>query len=256
MHVSEIDWTNKNIHPSKVVQLGDSLEVMILEVDEEKRRISLGVKQLTENPWQVFSHKHQEGDKIAGKIKSITDFGVFIGLEGAIDGLVHLSDVAWTDEEEIIKQFEKNQEIETIVLSVDAERERISLGIKQLQNDTYNDFIQSNKKGSIVKGKINEIKGERIIVELAEGVQGFLPQKDFENSLHDSSLDKGTEIELIVANINQKDREIILSVRALEKAQEREALKDNVEKNKEIEESSKSNIGDMIKAEIEEKEDE
>ena len=256
VHVSEIDWTNKNIHPSKVVQLGDSLEVMILEVDEEKRRISLGVKQLTENPWQVFLHKHQEGDKIKGKIKSITDFGVFIGLEGNIDGLVHLSDVSWEDEEETVRKLEKNQEIETIVLSIDADRERISLGIKQLKADAFNEFILSNKKGSRVMGKVNNITDERIVLDLSEGVQGFLPQKDFTNSSQESTLDKGLEIEVVVANINQKDREIIVSLRALEKADERAALKDNVKKNLEIEEASKSNIGDMIKAELEEKEDE
>ena len=256
VHVSEIDWTNKNIHPSKVVQLGDSLEVMILEVDEEKRRISLGVKQLTENPWQVFLHKHQEGDKIKGKIKSITDFGVFIGLEGNIDGLVHLSDVSWEDEEETVRKLEKNQEIETIVLSIDADRERISLGIKQLKADAFNEFILSNKKGSRVIGKVSNITDERIVLDLSEGVQGFLPQKDFTNSSQESTLDKGLEIEVIVANINQKDREIIVSLRALEKADERAALKENVKKNLEIEEASKSNIGDMIKAELEEKEDE
>ena len=256
VHVSEIDWTNKNIHPSKVVQLGDTLEVMILEVDEEKRRISLGVKQLSENPWLVFTHKHQEGDKISGKIKSITDFGVFIGLEGEIDGLVHLSDVSWDNEEETIKKLEKNQEIETVILSIDAERERISLGIKQLTSDALNDFITLNKKGSRVEGKVNELKDERIIIDLAEGVQGSLPQKDFENSSLDSEINIGSEIQVVIANINKKEREIILSVRALEKAQERDALKDNVEKNKEIEEASKSNIGDLIKAEIEEKEGE
>ena len=255
VHVSEIDWTNKNIHPSKVVELGDTLEVMILEVDEEKRRISLGVKQLTENPWQVFSHKHQEGEKIKGKIKSITDFGVFIGLEGDIDGLVHLSDLSWENEEEAAKQLEKNQEIEALVLSVDSERERISLGIKQLQSDNYNDFVTSNKKGSRVKGTIDEVNDDRIIINLTEGVKGFLPKKDFDNSSQQTLVDVGTEIEVVIANINKKDREIILSLRALEKAEERDALRDNAEKNKEIEESSKSNLGDLIRTEIEEKED-
>ena len=255
VHVSEIDWTNKNIHPSKVVELGDTLEVMILEVDEEKRRISLGVKQLTENPWQVFSHKHQEGEKIKGKIKSITDFGVFIGLEGDIDGLIHLSDLSWENEEEAAKQLEKNQEIEALVLSVDSERERISLGIKQLQSDNYNDFVTSNKKGSRVKGTIDEVNDDRIIINLTEGVKGFLPKKDFDNSSQQTLIDIGTEIEVVIANINKKDREIILSLRALEKAEERDALRDNAEKNKEIEESSKSNLGDLIRTEIEEKED-
>ncbi len=256
VHVSEIDWTNKNIHPSKVVELGDSLEVMILEVDEEKRRISLGVKQLTENPWQVFTHQHKEGDKIKGVIKSITDFGVFIGLEGNIDGLVHLSDVSWEQEEEAIRQLEKNQEIEAIVLSIDAERERISLGIKQLQEDAFNEFIQLNKKGSRVTGKVIEIVDERIIISLSEDVKGYIPLKDYENSSLKGEPNIGDEIESVIASIDKKDREIILSLRALEKAEEREALKDNVERNKEIEEASKSNIGDMIKAELQDTEDE
>ena len=256
VHVSEIDWTNKNIHPSKVVQLGDSLEVMILEVDEEKRRISLGVKQLTENPWQVFTHQHKEGDKIKGTIKSITDFGVFIGLEGNIDGLVHLSDVSWNEEEGTIRQLEKNQEVEAIVLSIDVERERISLGIKQLQEDAFNEFTQLNNKGSRVKGKVNEITDERIVLLLSEGVQGYIPLKDYQNSSQEGDPSIGDEIEVVVASIDTKDREIILSLRALEKAEEREALKDNVERNKEIEEASKSNIGDMIKAELEDNEDE
>ena len=256
VHVSEIDWTNKNIHPSKVVELGDSLEVMILEVDEEKRRISLGVKQLTENPWQVFTHKHKEGDKIKGTIKSITDFGVFIGLEGNIDGLVHLSDVSWNDEEEAIRQLEKNQEIEAIVLSIDVERERISLGIKQLQEDAFNEYTQLNNKGSRVKGKVNEITDERIILLLSEGVQGYIPLKDYQNSSQEGDPSLGDDIEVVVASIDKKDREIILSLRALEKAEERDALKDNVDRNKEIEEASKSNIGDMIKAELQDNEDE
>ena len=256
VHVSEIDWTNKNIHPSKVVELGDSLEVMILEVDEEKRRISLGVKQLTENPWQVFTHKHKEGDKIKGTIKSITDFGVFIGLEGNIDGLVHLSDVSWNEEEEAIRQLEKNQEVEAIVLSIDVERERISLGIKQLQEDAFNEYTQLNNKGSRVKGKVNEITDERIVLLLSEGVQGYIPLKDYQNSSQEGDPSLGDDIEVVVASIDKKDREIILSLRALEKAEERDALKDNVERNKEIEEASKSNIGDMIKAELEDNEDE
>jgi len=256
VHVSEIDWTNKNIHPSKVVELGDVLEVMILEVDEDKRRISLGVKQLTENPWQVFTHKHKEGDKIKGKIKSITDFGVFVGLEGDIDGLVHLSDVSWEDEEESIRKLEKNEEIETIVLSVDAERERISLGIKQLIEDSFNEFTLSNKKGTRVKGNVSEITDQKIFLTLTEDVKGYIPKKDFMNSSYTEDPELGDEIEVVIASINNKDREIILSLRALEKADERDALRDNAEKNKEIEESSKSNLGDMIKAEIVEKEDE
>ena len=256
VHVSEIDWTNKNIHPSKVVELGHSLEVMILEVDEEKRRISLGVKQLTENPWQVFTHKHKEGDKIKGVIKSITDFGVFIELEGNIDGLVHLSDVSWNDEEEAIRQLEKNQEIEAIVLSIDVERERISLGIKQLQEDAFNEYTQLNNKGTRVKGKVDEITDERIILLLSEGVQGYIPLKDYQGSSQEGDPSLGDDIEVVIASIDKKDREIILSLRALEKAEERNALKDNAVRNKEIEEASKSNLGDMIKAELQDNEDE
>lgn len=256
VHVSEIDWTNKNIHPSKVVQLGDSLEVMILDVNEEKRRVSLGLKQLTENPWEIFAHTYKEGDKIIGQVKSITDFGVFVGLEGGIDGLVHLSDVSWSEDEADLRLLEKSKEIEALVLSVDAERERISLGIKQLKADAFNDFISSNKKGSKVSGKVSSYTDEVIALDLSEGVSGKLSQKDFVNSSLEVTLEEGIEMEVIVANINNKEREIILSLRALEKAEERTALKENIQKNKEIEEASKSNLGDMIKAEIDESEDE
>ena len=256
VHVSEIDWTNKNIHPSKVVQLGDSLEVMILDVNEEKRRVSLGLKQLTENPWEIFAHTYKEGDKIIGQVKSITDFGVFVGLEGGIDGLVHLSDVSWSEDEADLRLLEKSKEIEALVLSVDAERERISLGIKQLKADAFNDFISSNKKGSKVSGKVSSYTDEVIALDLSEGVSGKLSQKDFVNSSLEVTLEEGIEMEVVVANINKKEREIILSLRALEKAEERTALKENIQKNKEIEEASKSNLGDMIKAEIDESEDE
>ena len=256
VHVSEIDWTNKNIHPSKVVQLGDSLEVMILEVDEEKRRISLGLKQLSENPWQVFEHKHNEGEKIKGLIKSITDFGVFIELEGGIDGLVHLSDVSWDEDEEAIRSLEKGKEVDAIILSIDSERERISLGMKQLQSDAYSEFCTQNKKGSKISAKVSRFDDERIYMELADGVEGYLPQKDFQNSNSDSNLEEGLEIDVVIANLGKKDREIILSLRALEKAQQKEALQEQDRINKEIEDSSKSNIGDMIKAKLDDPEDE
>ena len=256
VHVSEIDWTNKNIHPSKVVQLGDSLEVMILEVDEEKRRISLGLKQLSENPWQVFEHKYNEGEKIKGLIKSITDFGVFIELEGGIDGLVHLSDVSWDEDEEAIRSLEKGKEVDAIILSIDSERERISLGMKQLQSDAYSEFCTQNKKGSKISAKVSRFDDERIYMELADGVEGYLPQKDFQNSNSDSNLEEGLEMDVVIANLGKKDREIILSLRALEKAEQREALQEQDRINKEIEDSSKSNIGDMIKAKLDDPEDE
>ena len=256
VHVSEIDWTNKNIHPSKVVQLKDKVEVMILEVDEEKRRISLGLKQLTENPWQVFAHTHKEGDRVNGAIKSITDFGVFIELEGGIDGLVHLSDISWDESEDELRALNKGDVIDALVLSVEAERERISLGIKQLISDAFGDYVEAHSKGSRVVGKVLDFDDQKINLLLAEGVVGSLQQKDFINSAADDSLEEGLEMEVVVANINRKDREIILSLRALEKQEEKSALKDNAQKNKEIEEATKSNIGDLIKAEMEDTESE
>ncbi len=258
VHVSEIDWTNKNIHPSKVVQLKDQVEVMILEVDEEKRRISLGLKQLSENPWQVFEHTHSVGDKVSGAIKSITDFGVFIELQGGIDGLVHLSDISWEESEESARSLNKGDEVEALVLSIESERERISLGMKQLVSDNFGDYSDINKKGSRVIAKIIGSSEDKIDLELSEGVKGYLPMKDYTNSMSEISIEEGSEIEVVIANINKKDREIILSLRALEKQEEKSALKDNAQKNKEIEEASKSNIGDLIKAEMTEsdKEDE
>tara|TARA_B110000305_G_scaffold239205_1_gene306424 strand:- start:12 stop:1697 length:1686 start_codon:yes stop_codon:yes gene_type:complete len=250
VHVSEIDWTNKNIHPSKVVQLKDKVEVMILEVDETKRRISLGLKQLSENPWQTFAHTHKEGDKVTGVIKSITDFGVFIELDGAIDGLVHLSDLSWEEDDEAARSLNKGDSIETLILSIEADRERISLGIKQLVTDSFTDFVEANKKGSRVSASIVEFNDDRIVLDLAENVQGYLPQKDYANSLADTPLEVGAEMEVVIANIDRKDRRIILSLRALEKQEERSALQDNAQKNKQIEEATKSNIGDLIKAEL------
>ena len=258
VHVSEIDWTNKNIHPSKVVQLKDQVEVMILEVDEEKRRISLGLKQLTENPWQVFEHTHKEGDRVSGAIKSITDFGVFIELNGGIDGLVHLSDISWDESEESVRSLNKGDIVDALVLSIESDRERISLGMKQLISDSFGDYADENKKGSRVIAKVIGSTEDRVDLELGGEVRGYLPMKDYTNSMSDTPLEEGTEIEVVIANINRKDREIILSLRALEKQEEKSALKDNALKNKEIEEATKSNIGDLIKAEMQDsdKEDE
>ena len=227
VHVSEIDWTNKNIHPSKVVQLKDQVEVMILEVDEEKRRISLGLKQLTENPWQVFAHTNKEGDKVSGAIKSITDFGVFLELQGGIDGLVHLSDISWEETEDAVRKLNKGEIVDALILSIEPERERISLGIKQLISDSFGDYIEANKKGSKVYGKVVEFNDEKIILSLSEGVLGHLSQKDFNNSDTNSALEEGLDLEVVIANINDKEREIILSLRALEKREEKTALKDN-----------------------------
>jgi small subunit ribosomal protein S1 len=250
VHVSEIDWTNKNIHPSKVVQLKDQVEVMILEVDEEKRRISLGLKQLTENPWQVFEHTHKEGDRVSGAIKSITDFGVFIELNGGIDGLVHLSDISWDESEESVRSLNKGDVVEALVLSIEADRERISLGMKQLVSDSFGDYVEANKKGSRVTAKILGHTDDRVDLALSDEVRGYLPMKDYTNSMSDTPLEEGADLEVVIANVNMRDREIILSLRALEKQEEKSALKDNAIKNKEIEEATKSNIGDLIKAEM------
>ena len=251
VHVSEIDWTNKNIHPSKVVQLKDQVEVMILEVDEEKRRISLGLKQLTENPWQVFEHTHKEGDKVSGAIKSITDFGVFIELQGGIDGLIHLSDISWDESEESVRSLNKGDVVEALVLSIESARERISLGMKQLVSDAFGDYVNTNNKGSRVIAKVIGSSDERIDLQLDKGVKGYLPMKDYTNSMTDLTIEEGAEIEVVIANVNKKDREIIVSIRALEKQDEKSALKDNAIKNKEIEKATSSNIGDLIKAEME-----
>jgi small subunit ribosomal protein S1 len=250
VHVSEIDWTNKNIHPSKVVQLKDQVEVMILEVDEEKRRISLGLKQLTENPWQVFEHTHEIGDKVSGAIKSITDFGVFIELQGGIDGLVHLSDIAWDESEDAVRSLNKGDETEALILSIEADRERISLGMKQLISDSFGDYADANKKGTRVMASIIGSTEDRVLLQLDQDVKGYLPMKDYTNSMSNTPLEEGSEIEVVIANINRKDREIILSLRALEKQEEKSALKDNALKNQEIEQATKSNIGDLIKAEM------
>ena len=251
VHVSEIDWTNKNIHPSKVVQLKDQVEVMILEVDEEKRRISLGLKQLTENPWQVFEHTHKVGDKVSGAIKSITDFGVFIELQGGIDGLIHLSDISWDESEESVRSLNKGDVVEALVLSIESARERISLGMKQLVSDAFGDYVNTNNKGSRVIAKVIGSSEERIDLQLNEGVKGYLPMKDYTNSMSDLTIEEGAELEVVIANVNKKDREIIVSIRALEKQDEKSALKDNAIKNKEIEKATSSNIGDLIKAEME-----
>lgn len=211
VHVSELDWTNKNIHPSKVVNIGDVVAVMILDIDEDRRRISLGLKQCKANPWQKFAKIYKKGDRVEGKIKSITDFGIFIGLEGGIDGLVHLSDISWNvDGEEAVCLYNKGDEIAAIVLQVDAERERISLGIKQLAEDPLNNFISLNKKGTIVNGKIISVDVEGVTVKLSCGVEGYLRTKEMKNSTKDN-FKVGDNIEVIFTGIDRKKRIIIFS---------------------------------------------
>ncbi len=217
VHVSEMDWTNKNIHPSKVVQLGDEVEVMVLDIDEERRRISLGMKQCKPNPWDEFAENHKKGDHVTGKIKSITDFGIFIGLEGGIDGLVHLSDITWDEPgEDLIRNYKKGQELETVVLSVDPERERISLGIKQLDQDPFSTYLATHEKGSIVSGTIKEVDAKGATVELAEGVEGYIRASEISRDRVEDArtvLKEGEQVEAKFTGVDRKNRMLMLSIK-------------------------------------------
>ncbi|WP_275554104.1 30S ribosomal protein S1 [Mixta sp. Marseille-Q2659] len=228
VHVSEMDWTNKNIHPSKVVNVGDVVEVMVLDIDEERRRISLGLKQCKANPWQQFAETHNKGDRVEGKIKSITDFGIFIGLEGGIDGLVHLSDISWNATgEEAVREYKKGDEIAAVVLQVDAERERISLGVKQLAEDPFNNYISLNKKGAIVTGKVTAVDAKGATVELAEGVEGYLRASEASRDrIEDATqvLNVGDDVEAKFTGVDRKNRVVSLSVRAKDEADEKDAI--------------------------------
>ncbi len=230
VHVSEMDWTNRNVNPNKVVALGDEIEVMILDIDEERRRISLGVKQCKQNPWDEFADNFNKSDKVSGKIKSITDFGIFIGLDGGIDGLIHLSDLSWNDTgEEAVRNFQKGQEIEAVVLAVDPERERISLGVKQLEQDPFGQFVADNPKGSIVKGLITEVDTKVAMVNLGEGVEGIMRASEYARDRIEDlrmHLKEGDELEAKFINIDRKARAISLSIKAKENDEEGEAMRD------------------------------
>ncbi len=243
VHVSEMDWTNKNIHPSKVVNVGDVVEVMVLDIDEERRRISLGLKQCKNNPWQQFAETHNKGDRVEGKIKSITDFGIFIGLDGGIDGLVHLSDISWNVAgEEAVREYKKGDEIAAVVLQVDAERERISLGVKQLAEDPFNNYLSMNKKGTIVTGKVTAVDAKGATVELAGGVEGYLRASEASRDrIEDATLvlSVGDEVEAKFTGVDRKNRVVSLSVRAKDEADEKDAIA--VVNNKPAEESNFSN---------------
>lgn len=237
VHVSEMDWTNKNIHPSKVVNLGDVCEVMVLEIDEERRRISLGLKQCIPNPWEEFAKAQSKGDKVSGKIKSITDFGIFIGLDGGIDGLVHLSDISWNKTgEEAVRDYKKGDEISAVVLQVDPERERISLGVKQIEEDPFNQYIADTKKGTIVTGTITAVDAKGVTVKLAEEVEGYVRVADLsrdrvEDATEVASVD--SEIEAKFMGVDRKNRIVNLSVKAKDQADEKEAL-DKVNQQEEV----------------------
>ena len=252
VHVSEMDWTNKNIHPSKVVQLGDEVDVMVLDIDEERRRISLGIKQCFQNPWDGFAENFKKGDKISGSIKSITDFGIFIGLDGNIDGLVHLSDISWDETgEEAVRNYTKGDEIETVILSIDPERERISLGIKQLEDDPFMDYVGGFEKGTVVKGTVTEVDAKSAMINLAEGVDGVLRASEISrDKVEDArnAVKEGEEIDVKIVSVDRKNRVLSLSVKAIEIDDEKAAIKEH--KNSDAVDVSPGTIGDLIKAEM------
>ena len=228
VHVSEMDWTNKNIHPSKVVQVGDEVEVMVLDIDEERRRISLGIKQCKSNPWEDFSGQFNKGDKISGTIKSITDFGIFIGLDGGIDGLVHLSDISWNEVgEEAVRRFKKGDELDTVILSVDPERERISLGIKQLESDPFSEYVSVNDKGAIVTGTVKEVDAKGAIIVLADDIEATLKASEISRDRVEDArnvLKEGQEVEAKIISVDRKSRVIQLSIKSKDDAEEKEAI--------------------------------
>ena len=252
VHVSEMDWTNKNVHPSKVVQLGDEVEVMILEIDEDRRRISLGMKQCQANPWEEFASNHNKGDKISGAVKSITDFGVFVGLPGNIDGLVHLSDLSWTESgEEAVRKYKKGEEVEAVVLAIDVDKERISLGIKQLEGDPFGNFISVNDKGSLVKGTVKSVDAKGAVIALSDEVEGYLPAAEWSSERVEdlrNVVKEGEEVEAIVATVDRKNRSIRLSVKAKDAKENREAL--NSVNAAATASAGTTSLGDLLKAKL------
>ena len=252
VHVSEMDWTNKNVHPSKVVQLGDEVEVMILDIDEDKRRISLGMKQCQPNPWQDFEANFKKGDKIKGAVKSITDFGVFVGLPGNIDGLVHLSDLSWTESgEEAVRKYKKGEEVEAVVLAIDVEKERISLGIKQLEGDPFNNYLSVNDKGALVKGSVKSVESKGAVIALGDEVEGYLPASEFDSERVEdltTKLKEGDEVEAIITNVDRKNRSIKLSVKAKDAKANDEALK--AAQSAAPANAGTTSLGDLLKASL------
>ena len=256
VHVSEMDWTNKNIHPSKVVTLGDEVEVMVLDIDEERRRISLGIKQCRMNPWDEFATNYKKGDHISGKIKSITDFGLFIGLDGGIDGLVHLSDISWDESgEQSLRRCQKGDELETVVLSVDPERERISLGVKQLDKDPFSSFVALNEKGSVVTGTITEVDAKGATVVLADGVEGYLRASEISRDRVEDAravLKVDGEIEAKFVGVDRKNRTLSLSIKAKDMDEENAAIKGYRGYARDAQAGSTATLGDILKQQMEE----
>jgi small subunit ribosomal protein S1 len=254
VHVSEMDWTNKNVHPSKVVQVGDEVEVMILEIDEERRRISLGMKQCMPNPWEDFAREYKKGDKVKGQIKSITDFGVFVGLPGGIDGLVHLSDLSWSATgEEAVKNFKKGDEVEAVVLSIDVERERISLGVKQLEGDPFTNFIASHEKNSVVSGTVKSLDAKGAVVTLSgSDVEGYLRASEFSRDrIEDlrTILKEGDSVQAMIINVDRKNRSINLSVKAKDVSEETDAMK-QIRSEQAAASAGATNLGALLRAKL------
>jgi len=253
VHVSEMDWTNKNVHPSKVVQVGDEVEVMILEIDEERRRISLGMKQCKPNPWEDFAREYKKGDRVKGQIKSITDFGVFVGLAGGIDGLVHLSDLSWSlAGEEAVKNFKKSEEVEAVVLAIDVERERISLGIKQLEGDPFTNFIAGHDKNSVVQGTVKSVDAKGAVVALTDGIEGYLRASEFSRDRVDdlrTALKDGDPVSAMIINVDRKNRSINLSVKAKDVAEETDAMKQLRSENQ-ASAAGSTNLGALLRAKL------
>ncbi len=253
VHVSEMDWTNKNVHPSKVVQLGDEVEVMVLEIDEDRRRISLGMKQCMPNPWEEFSMNHKKGEKVRGQIKSITDFGIFVGLTGAIDGLVHLSDLSWSlPGEEAVRNYKKGDEVEAVVLAIDVERERISLGVKQMEGDPFTNFVSANDKNSIVQGTVKSIDAKGAVVQLIGDVEGYLRASEVaRDRVEDirTHLKEGDSVTAMIINIDRKNRSINLSIKAKDLAEESAAMQKMSTDSKQAS-TGTTNLGALLKAKM------
>lgn len=255
VHVSEMDWTNKNVDPRKVVTLGEEVEVMVLDIDEERRRISLGMKQCKANPWEEFAQTHKKGDKVSGQIKSITDFGVFIGLPGGIDGLVHLSDLSWNESgEEAVRKFKKGDELEAVVLAIDTERERISLGIKQMGGDPFGNFASTHDKGTLVKGTVKSVDPKGAVIDLGDDVEGYLRASEISaDRVEDATtrLSEGEEVEAVIVSMDRKNRSIQLSIKAKDAAEARKAL-DRLNADADAA-SGTTNLGALLKAKLEQK---
>jgi len=252
VHVSEMDWTNKNVNPSKVVQVGDEVEVMVLEIDGERRRISLGMKQCRANPWQEFAASHNKGDKVKGQIKSITDFGVFIGLSGNIDGLVHLSDLSWSETaEEAVRNFKKGDELEAVVLAIDVERERISLGVKQLDGDPFNSYISRFDKGAVVKGTVKSVDAKGAVITLDSDVEGYLRASEISRErVEDATkvMAEGDSVEAMIVNVDRKSRAINLSIKAKDSAEAADAMQKMAAEN--TASSGTTSLGALLRAKL------